>query len=274
MNVSNLVTSCLDHGFVRCIETMGDDNAIVQAARVSYGTGTDTVRKDTALIRYLLRHRHTTPFEMCEIKFHCKMPIFVARQWVRHRTASINEYSARYSVLDKEFYIPELENLGLQNLENKQGRAEPLDRQEGHHLRESILHSGNQAYERYGALLAKGVSREIARMVLPVNIYIQWYWKIDLHNLLHFLKLRLDPHAQYEIRVYAEAMFEIVKSWVPIAAKAFEDYQLNAVTLSAQEIEVLQSRCIGQTTVHSLSHREEEELTKLFPSHPPLGEKP
>lgn len=261
---------CLNHGFVRPVETMGNDEAIVSAARVSYGSGTKSVREDRDLIRYLLKHKHTTPFEMCEIKLHCKMPIFVARQWIRHRTASVNEYSARYSTLDKEFYIPDDEQLGVQSSSNKQGRDDPVNEDDARAARRMIQINQEDAYIRYEGLLEKGIAREIARMVLPLNIYTQWYWKIDLHNLFHFLKLRLDPHAQYEIRVYADAIWSIVKNWVPVAAEAFKDYQLDAVTLSAQELKVVQAwtqenHQASAEIVNKLSMRELRELRRLFP---------
>lgn len=244
----------LDHGFIRVIDYMGDQSAIVQAARVSYGTGTKTVSEDVALIRYLMRHRHTTPFEMCEIKLHIKLPIFVARQWIRHRTANINEYSARYSILNREFYIPDANALGEQSVTNKQGRdltdtmmqSEICD-----DIIDAISKHSEQAYDVYAHLLNDDgtgaaidrdrpqLARELARMSLSLNYYTEMYWKIDLHNLLHFLALRLDKHAQYEIRVYADAMWNIVKQWVPDVAAAFDDYRLSAITLSKQELSAL-----------------------------------
>ena len=219
----------LDHGFIRVVDYMGNDAAIVQAARVSYGAGTKTVREDEKLISYLMRNNHNTPFEMCEIKLHCKMPIFVARQWIRHRTANVNEYSARYSVLDKEFYIPEEEHLGLQSKSNKQGREDSTSITQAlmDAIRNDIRNNSESAYAIYERMLEYGVSREISRMVLPFNIYTQWYWKIDLHNLLHFLELRCDPHAQYEIRVYAEEIMKVVEAWVPTAAAAFKEHRVN-----------------------------------------------
>lgn len=216
----------LDHGFVRLVSTMGDDSSIVQAARVSYGDGTKTQREDEKLIHYLMKNRHTTPFEMCEIKLHIKLPIFVSRQWVRHRTASINEVSARYSVLPEEFYIPDPKQIQSQSKINKQGRegriAGELEAQQ------FFMQHSQLSYTIYKQLLELGVARELARMVLPLNIYTEMYWKIDLHNLMHFLKLRLDPHAQWEIRQYAEAISEIVKEWVPVSWAAFEQHQLGA----------------------------------------------
>ena len=229
----------LDHGFVRVIDYMGDDSAIVQAARVSYGAGTRKARDDAGLIRYLMRHWHTTPFEMCEIKFHVKLPIFVARQWIRHRTANVNEYSARYSILDREFYIPAPEHLAAQSATNRQGRGEVLPERAAARVLEILKADAARCYEHYEEMLAgveggPGLARELARMNLPMNVYTQWYWKIDLHNLLHFLQLRADEHAQYEIRAYAEVIADIVKAWVPVTWAAFEDYRLNGVQLSAR----------------------------------------
>jgi len=226
---------------------MGNDTAIVQAARVSYGTGTKKTTEDRGLIRYLRRHQHTTPFEMVELKFHCKMPIFVARQWIRHRTANVNEYSARYSVLDREFYMPESDNLAAQSLSNRQGREAVLPPKEAQEVLRLLKEDSSTAYDHYEYFLnddgmgnpvdAKRsmLARELARMNLPVNYYTQWYWKIDLHNLMHFLALRMDSHAQYEIRVFADAMARIVKEAMPIAYAAFEDYQLNGMHLSGPE---------------------------------------
>ncbi|MDA0924933.1 MAG: FAD-dependent thymidylate synthase, partial [Proteobacteria bacterium] len=210
----------LDHGFVRVIDYMGDDSAIVQAARVSYGAGTKHVSNDEGLIRYLMRHWHSTPFEMCEVKFHVKLPVFVARQWIRHRTANVNEYSARYSILDREFYIPAPEHLAAQSTVNNQGRGAVLEGEEAARVLEMLKADAGRAYDNYEAMLSQdgqqGLARELARMNLPANIYTQWYWKVDLHNLLHFLRLRADAHAQYEIRVYADLMCKLVADWVPI----------------------------------------------------------
>ena len=223
----------LDHGFVRVVDYMGDDAAIVQAARVSYGAGTKTARDDAGLIRYLMRHWHSTPFEMCEIKLHVKLPVFVARQWIRHRTANVNEYSARYSILDREFYIPDPAHLAAQSRVNNQGRGERPRGAEAARVLALLRRDADTAYDHYEAMLStegqQGLARELARMNLPANVYTQWYWKIDLHNLFHFLRLRADPHAQYEIRAYAEALCDVVKDWVPAAYAAFEDYRLNAV---------------------------------------------
>ena len=241
----------LDHGFIRVVDYMGDDSAIVQAARVSYGAGTKHVQNDEGLIRYLMRHWHSTPFEMCEIKLHVKLPVFVARQWIRHRTANVNEYSARYSILDREFYIPSPENLAAQSVVNNQGRGEVLTGAESARVLEMLKSDANTAYDHYEAMLSQdgqqGLARELARMNLPANIYTQWYWKVDLHNLFHFLRLRADPHAQYEIRVYAEAIAACVKDWVPLAYAAFEDYRMGGTTLSAKAIAVLKRRLKGET---------------------------
>jgi len=238
---------CLDHGFVRLVDYMGNDTAIVQAARVSSGKGTKKTTEDRGLIRYLRRHQHTTPFEMVELKFHCKMPIFVARQWIRHRTANVNEYSARYSVLDREFYMPESDNLAAQSLSNRQGREAVLPPKEAQEVLRLLKEDSSTAYDHYEYFLNDDgtgnpvdskrsmLARELARMNLPVNYYTQWYWKIDLHNLMHFLALRMDSHAQYEIRVFADAMARIVKDAMPIAYAAFEDYQLNGMHLSGPE---------------------------------------
>jgi len=231
---------CLDHGFVRLIDYMGSDESIVQAARVSYGKGTKKVLQDRGLIRYLMRHQHTTPFEMVEFKFHCKLPIFVARQWIRHRTASVNEYSLRYSEAHNQFYIPEPDVIRAQSGTNRQGRSSETVPEE---LQEKVLailqkHT-RQVWDDYRQLEESNIARELARINLPVSLYTEWYWKIDLHNLLHFLKLRLDPTAQYEIRVYAEVIAEIVKVAVPLAWEAFEDYSLYARNFSQSEMEMI-----------------------------------
>ena len=247
----------LDHGFIRVIDYMGDDGAIVQAARVSYGAGTKHVQNDDGLIRYLMRHWHSTPFEMCEIKLHVKLPVFVARQWIRHRTANVNEYSARYSILDREFYIPAPEHLAAQSVVNNQGRGEVLTGAESARVLELLKSDANRAYDNYEAMLSQdgqqGLARELARMNLPANIYTQWYWKIDLHNLFHFLRLRADPHAQYEIRVYAEAIAACVKDWVPLAYAAFEDYRMGGITLSAKAIDVVKRRLNGEVVTQETS---------------------
>src|SRR6185312_1797975 len=232
----------LDHGFVRVIDYMGDDAAIVQAARVSYGAGTKKISDDRGLIRYLMRHHHSTPFEMCEIKLHVKLPIFVARQWIRHRTANINEYSARYSILDNEFYLPAPEHLAAQSSANRQGRGDVLEPDQAAQVLALLREDASRAYEHYLHLLneeedgsaldpeRQGLARELARMNLTLNFYTQWYWKIDLHNLMHFLSLRADPHAQYEIRAYAEIMLGTLARWVPLANAAFLEHRMNAAT--------------------------------------------
>lgn len=228
---------CLDKGFIRLVDYMGDDSSIVQAARVSYGKGTKTVNQDRGLIRYLMRHKHTTPLEMVEFKFHVKLPIFVARQWIRHRTANVNEYSGRYSEMKDDFYIPEADNIRPQSSNNKQGRADySFDSDKTKDLQKGIEKFQGDAFDHYTELLESGLAREISRINLPLSNYTEWYWKIDLHNLFHFLKLRLDSHAQYEIRVYAEAMAELVKAAVPVAYEAFEDYILNARNFSGIEL--------------------------------------
>jgi thymidylate synthase (FAD) len=247
----------LDHGFIRVIDYMGDDAAIVQAARVSYGAGTKHVQNDEGLIRYLMRHWHSTPFEMCEIKLHVKLPVFVARQWIRHRTANVNEYSARYSILDREFYVPAPDQLAAQSTVNNQGRGEVLQGEEAARVLDLLKSDANRAYDHYEAMLSQdgqqGLARELARMNLPANIYTQWYWKVDLHNLFHFLRLRADPHAQYEIRVYAEAIAACVRDWVPLAYGAFEDYRMGGVTLSAKAIAVLKRRLAGEAVTQEAS---------------------
>jgi thymidylate synthase (FAD) len=231
---------CLNAGFVRLVDYMGGDESIVEAARVSYGKGTKTLNEDRGLIRYLMRHLHTTPFEMVELKFHVKLPIFVARQWIRHRTANVNEYSGRYSVMKDEFYVPDRGAIHFQSLRNKQGRAEgdvPAE------LREKVLEiltsSQQQMYKEYETMLESDIARELARINLPLSLYTEWYWKIDLHNLFHFLRLRIDPHAQYEIRVYGEAMAGITKLVAPMAWEAFEDYMLKSEKFSRLELALL-----------------------------------
>jgi thymidylate synthase (FAD) len=231
---------CLNAGFVRLVDYMGGDESIVQAARVSYGKGTKSVNEDRGLIRYLMRHIHTTPFEMVELKFHVKLPIFVARQWIRHRTANVNEYSGRYSIMKEEFYVPAADAVHFQSLQNKQGRREEDVPEE---LRQRVLElltsTQKQLYGEYEELLEADIARELARINLPVSLYTEWYWKIDLHNLFHFLRLRIDPHAQYEIRVYAEAMADITKRVAPLAWEAFEDYMLKSEKFSRLELKVL-----------------------------------
>ena len=269
----------LDHGFVRVVDYMGDDAAIVQAARVSYGRGTRRVSEDTGLIRYLMRHRHSTPFEMCEIKYHVKLPIFVARQWIRHRMANINEYSARYSILDREFYIPDAAQLAAQSTTNHQGRGETLTGQEAEDVLSILRTDAAQTHDHYLDMLnehpdgthsdptRQGLARELARMNLTLNTYTQWYWKTDLHNLLNFLALRADTHAQYEIRVYAETMLETVRAWVPATHQAFTDYRLGAVTFSAQMLSILGRRLSGEKINQEesgLSTREWQEFAKFI----------
>ncbi len=259
----------LDHGFVRVIDYMGNDSSIVQAARVSYGSGTKQVNEDRGLINYLMRHGHTTPFEMCEIKLHVKLPIFVMRHWVRHRTANINEYSARYSVLSKEFYIPELSKIASQSKTNKQGRSnEQMNQSEKSEIVDTLSKTCENAYEKYSHMLNDlGLTRELARTILPVNVYTEMYWKIDLHNLFHFLKLRADCHAQYEIQCYANAILEIVKNWVPFAYEAFMNYRKNSVIVSKKCIElnkrIMQGEKISQGT-SGLSKGEWREFIEAF----------
>ncbi len=265
----------LDHGFVRVVDYFGDDGAVVQAARVSYGRGTKKVSDDRNLIRYLMRHRHSTPFEMAEIKLHVKLPIFVARQWIRHRTANVNEYSARYSILDREFYVPLPEQLGAQSTANRQGRGEVLEGAAAERALAAIEGLSADAYARYEDLLnaradgsvidegRTGLARELARMVLPTNYYTQWYWKIDLQNLLHFVSLRADPHAQYEIRVYAEVIADILAKWVPATWEAFRDYRMTGAAVSGPGLAVIKRLIAGEAVTQAdsgLSKREWAEL--------------
>jgi thymidylate synthase (FAD) len=269
----------LDHGFVRVIDYMGDDSAVVQAARVSYGKGTKKVTEDRGLIHYLMRHRHSTPFEMCEIKFHVKLPIFVARQWIRHRTANVNEYSARYSILDREFYIPAPEQLAAQSASNRQGRGDVLQGAEAARVLDLLKRDSERAYDDYAWMLnesedgaavdadRQGLARELARMNLSLNFYTQWYWKVDLQNFMHFLSLRADAHAQYEIRVYAEAMLDVLQRWVPLTAEAFDQHRLHAVSLSKNAIEVVRRRLRGESVSEAesgLSKREWAELQQIL----------
>ncbi|NIZ08916.1 FAD-dependent thymidylate synthase [Pseudooceanicola sp. HF7] len=262
----------LDHGFVRVVDYMGDDSAICQAARVSYGRGTKSVQNDEGLIRYLMRHWHSTPFEMCELKLHVKLPVFVARQWIRHRTANVNEYSARYSILDREFYIPAPEHLAAQSVINNQGRGEALTGEEAARVLEYLKTDSARAYDHYAEMInqedgQQGLARELARMNLPANIYTQWYWKVDLHNLFHFLRLRADAHAQYEIRVYADEICKLVADWVPLAYKAFEDYRLGAVSMSAQMVDCLRRMLAGEEVTEEncgMSKREWREFRGML----------
>ena len=247
----------LDHGFVRVVDYMGDDAAICQAARVSYGRGTKSVQNDEGLIRYLMRHWHSTPFEMCEVKLHVKLPVFVARQWIRHRTANVNEYSARYSILDREFYIPEPEALAAQSVINNQGRGEVLTGDEAEKVLRLLKNDSAQTYDHYEQMISQegqmGLARELARMNLPANIYTQWYWKVDLHNLLHFLRLRADSHAQFEIRVYADEICKLVSDWVPFAYAAFEDYRLGGATLSSKALDCVKRMIKGEQVTKETS---------------------
>ncbi len=269
----------LDHGFVRVVDYMGDDAAVVQAARVSYGRGTRRVNEDQGLINYLMRHRHTTPFEMCEVKYHVKLPIFVARQWIRHRTANVNEYSARYSILDNEFYLPQPQHLAAQTTTNAQGRGVVLDDAAAGRVLDLLREDAERAYAGYAELLNQdaagvaldpdrpGLARELARINLTLGFYTQWYWKTDLHNLLNFLSLRADPHAQHEIRAYAEIMLGTLKRWVPMTYAAFLEFQMNAATISATGLAVIRRLVAGETVTRDesgLSAREWRELMALL----------
>ena len=265
----------LDHGFIRVIDYMGDDTSIVQAARVSYGKGTKKVSTDSGLIKYLMRHWHSTPFEMCEIKYHVKLPIFIARQWIRHRTANVNEYSARYSILDKEFYLPAVENLAAQSQSNRQGRGDVLSGDQAKKVLDLLKKDAEQTYDNYeimlnerydGSVIDKkqvGLARELARMNLTLNTYTQWYWKTDLLNLMNFLRLRADHHAQYEIRAYADVMLDTVKRWVPITYEAFMDYRVGGTEVSAKGKKIIQKLISGEKVEaekSGLSKREWNEL--------------
>ena len=270
----------LDSGFIRVMDYMGDDTAIIQSARVSYGEGTKKVSNDKGLIRYLMKNWHTTPFEMCEIKLHIKLPIFVARQWIRHRTANVNEYSARYSILDKEFYIPKPQHMSSQSTTNKQGRGGNLSKKDTERFLKILKDDAERNYKHYEDMLNEnqsgeiknddktGLSRELARINLTLNTYTQWYWKIDLHNLLHFLYLRDDPHAQYEIQAYAEIILnKIVKRWVPYTYDAFKEFQLESYNLSRTAIEIIKKKLEGKKISYEksgLNKREWIELTNKF----------
>lgn len=267
----------LDHGFIRVIDYMGDDSAIVQAARVSYGRGTKKSLQDQGLINYLMRHRHTTPFEMCDIKFHIKLPIFIARQWIRHRTASVNEYSARYSILSNEFYMPQKVHLTAQSLENKQGRSnQALPEEDADRILEILRDDAMKCHAHYISMLNEdeqgnvidpnklGITRELARMNLTLNTYTEWYWKINLHNLLHFVALRADSHAQYEIRVYAEVMLDILKRWVPYAFEAFEEHMLGGVRISRKGMEIVRALIDGQEVTQESSGMSKREWAELM----------
>ena len=269
----------LDHGFIRVIDYMGNDTSIVQAARVSYGKGTKKVNTDSGLIKYLMRHWHSTPFEMCEIKYHVKLPIFIARQWIRHRTANVNEYSARYSILDKEFYLPDPEHLAAQSQSNRQGRGDVLEGDKVKKVLDLLKNDAEQTYKNYETMLNErydgsiidensiGLARELARMNLTLNTYTQWYWKTDLLNLMNFLRLRSDHHAQYEIRVYADAMLGTLKKWVPITYEAFMDYRVGGTEISAKGKNVIQKFIKGEKISiedSDLSKREWNELMDAF----------
>jgi len=269
----------LDHGFVRVVDYMGDDTSIVQSARVSYGKGTKKVSTDSGLIKYLMRHRHSTPFEMCEIKYHVKLPIFVARQWIRHRTANVNEYSARYSILDKEFYLPTKENLAAQSKNNRQGRGDLINDKQADDILKILKEDAEKNYNDYETMLnerydgtiinenQKGLARELARMNLTLNTYTQWYWKTDLLNLLNFLSLRADDHSQYEIRAYADVMIDSLKRWVPITYEAFMDYRIGGMELSSKGKSVISKMIKGESCDFEnskLSKREWNELMESF----------
>ncbi len=269
----------LDHGFIRVVDYMGNDTSIVQAARVSYGKGTKKVSTDSGLIKYLMRHRHSTPFEMCEIKYHVKLPIFVARQWIRHRTANVNEYSARYSILDKEFYLPAKENLAAQSQNNRQGRGKVINGEHADAILDILKKDAERTYKNYEEMLNErfdgttidnkkdGLARELARMNLTLNTYTQWYWKTDLLNLLNFLNLRADSHAQYEIRAYADAMLETVKKWVPMTFESFMDYRVGGIEISAKGKSIIQKLIKGEEIRiedSGLSKREWNELMETL----------
>ena len=269
----------LDHGFIRVIDYMGNDTSIVQAARVSYGKGTKQVSTDSGLIKYLMRHWHSTPFEMCEIKYHVKLPIFIARQWIRHRTANVNEYSARYSILDKEFYLPKKEHLAAQSKNNRQGRGEVLEGDQANKVLSLLKDDAERTYDNYETMLNErydgsvvdenehGLARELARMNLTLNTYTQWYWKTDLLNLMNFLRLRADSHAQYEIRAYADAMLDTLKSWVPITYDAFLDYRVGGTEVSSKGKILIQKLIKGEKIdmeSSGLSKREWNELMEAF----------
>ena len=269
----------LDHGFVRVIDYMGDDSSIVQAARVSYGKGTKQVSTDSGLIKYLMRHWHSTPFEMCEIKYHIKLPIFIARQWIRHRTANVNEYSARYSILDKEFYLPSKENLAAQSKSNRQGRGDILTGDQANEVLNLLKNDAERTYDNYETMLNErydgstidenksGLARELARMNLTLNTYTQWYWKTDLLNLMNFLRLRADSHAQYEIRAYADVMLDTLKKWVPITFEAFMDYRVGGTEVSSKGKKVIKDLISGKKVdivSSGLSKREWNELMNAF----------
>ena len=278
-NILFNVIPILDHGFIRVVDYMGDDSSIVQAARVSYGKGTKKVSTDSGLIKYLMRHWHSTPFEMCEIKYHIKLPIFIARQWIRHRTANVNEYSARYSILDKEFYLPSKENLAAQSKNNRQGRGEVLSGDQANEVLNLLKNDAERTYDNYETMLNErydgsvidekksGLARELARMNLTLNTYTQWYWKTDLLNLMNFLRLRADGHAQFEIRAYADVMLDTLKKWVPITYEAFMDYRVGGTEISSKGKLVLKDLISGKNVdidSSGLSKREWNELMSAF----------
>ncbi len=268
----------LDKGFIRVVDYMGTDSSIVQAARVSYGKGTKKKSEDEGLIRYLLRHRHTTPFEMCEIKLHIKLPIFIARQWIRHRTASINEYSARYSILEDEFYIPKKYNLAQQSLSNKQGRGKEVDNKTADKILKILKDDSFNCYKNYSWMLNEknselhdknrpSLSRELARINLTLNTYTQWYWKTDLHNFMHFVSLRADSHSQFEIREYGKILLKILSKWTPLSYKAFISYRLNSAELSMEALSVIKKMISGKKISRkqtNMSSREWKELENLL----------
>ena len=269
----------LDHGFIRVVDYMGTDTSIVQAARVSYGKGTKKVNTDSGLIKYLMRHWHSTPFEMCEIKYHVKLPIFIARQWIRHRTANVNEYSARYSILDKEFYLPSQEKLAAQSQSNRQGRGDVLEGEQAKKVLDLLKTDAERTYNNYEEMLNQrydgstidenkiGLARELARMNLTLNTYTQWYWKTDLLNLMNFLRLRADHHAQYEIRAYADVMLDTLKRWVPITYEAFMDYRVGGTEVSSKGKLVIQKLIKKENITieeSGLSKREWNELMEAF----------
>lgn len=277
----NVYHPVLDHGFIAVKDYMGDDLSILQMARMSYGKGTKGLSDDRALLRYLMRHHHTSPFEGCVIKLHVKLPIFVMRQWVRHRTASLNEYSARYSILPDEFYMPAPELLAVQSKDNKQGRGDALSAEQSAEVLRILREDAERNFANYHKLLnadeegnvidenAEGIARELARIGLPLSTYTQMYWQTNLHNLMHFLRLRADPHAQYEIRVFAEKMLDVMADWVPVTTEAFRDYQLEAGRVSRMEIALLRDLLAGKATVadaerYGMTKREIREFQNRF----------
>jgi thymidylate synthase (FAD) len=277
----NVYHPVLDHGFIAVKDYMGDDVSVLQMARMSYGKGTKSLADDRALLRYLMRHLHTSPFEGCVIKLHVKLPIFVMRQWVRHRTASLNEYSARYSIMPDEFYLPEPAQLAVQSKDNKQGRGDTLTAEQAEQVLRMLRDDAQRNFGTYHQLLNAdedgrtidedgfGIARELARIGLPVSAYTQMYWQTNLHNLMHFLRLRADVHAQYEIRVYAEKILDIMTDWVPVTTEAFRDYQLEAGRLSRMEIALVKDMLAGRATIadaerYGLSKREIREFQTRF----------